>query len=892
MIKVGIIFGGVSREREISFAGGRTVFDNLNKSIFEAVPLFLDSLGNLILLDWQYIYKGTIRDFYPPVAVQSNNKNFQLYAEHLVEDTSVNWSEAIASVGKKVEWSEINNLIDIAFLALHGVQGEDGSIQGLLNFYNVPFTGSGILPSGIGMNKAFQKEILQQTRFNKTKFFSIQRQDWNEEIASNWLTKTIDEIGLPYVVRPANQGSSIGVSIIDSRDPSLFQQAINTAFFIKKVKQGFWNSLSEEQKEHWVRELMDIKADIGLPLKVESEIIYHPEVLLQALNDKLKSNSELSLESVYEENEVVVESFIEGREFSCVVVEDENGHPIALPPTEIVKSNEVYDYRSKYLPGLSRKVTPIDLPDEAIEHIRKECVDLYRLLRFNVYARIDGFYKKDGTVVLNDPNTTSGMLPSSFFFHQAAEIGLNPSQFITYIIATSLNARIREGGNVAAYRTLKTVLDDLLDVQQQEVGEKIKVGVILGGYSSERHISVESGRNIYEKLSSSTKYEPIPLFLTLQNDEIVLYQLPIHLLLKDNADDIREKLKVTKDHPVIRAIRQETIGINQLFGAKNYSFYPKEVKLIDLNTIVQSVFIALHGRPGEDGTLQQYLEQMGIPYNGSPSYSAAITIDKHKTKEILRKNGFLVANDFLIHKHDWQNNMEEVFADLITKINFPIIAKPIDDGCSSAVKKIDDKETLMAFAEAMFRTTEEVPEHLQKQLGLKLKEEFPQKDVILIEELINRKGARHFLEITGGMVTKSTDDGTIAYEGFEPSEALAGEAILSLEEKFLAGQGQNITPARFDKDKSVSEHISKKVQQDLIRAAKILGVQGYCRIDAFVRIYDENNVETIIIEVNSLPGMTPATCIFHQAAINGYQPIDFIDQILTFAINKQDIEVH
>ncbi|MCB0502386.1 MAG: D-alanine--D-alanine ligase [Bacteroidetes bacterium] len=891
-MKVGIIFGGVSREREISFAGGRTVFDNLNKSIFEAVPLFLDSLGNLILLDWQYIYKGTIRDFYPPVAVQSNNRNFQLYAEHLREDTSINWSEAIASVGKKVEWSEINNLIDIAFLALHGVQGEDGSIQGLLNFYNVPFTGSGILPSGIGMNKAFQKEILQQTRFNKTKFFSIQRQDWNEESASNWLTKTIDEIGLPYVVRPANQGSSIGVSIIDSRDPRLFQQAINTAFFIKKVKQDFWNSLSEEQKEYWVRELMDIKADIGLPLKVESEIIYHPEVLLQTLNDKLKSTSELSLESVYEENEVVVESFIEGREFSCVVVEDENGHPIALPPTEIVKSNEVYDYRSKYLPGLSRKVTPIDLPDEAIQHIRKECFDLYRLLRFNVYARIDGFYKKDGTVVLNDPNTTSGMLPSSFFFHQAAEIGLNPSQFITYIIATSLNARIREGGNVAAYRTLKTVLDDLLDVQQQEVGEKIKVGVILGGYSSERHISVESGRNIYEKLSSSTKYEPIPLFLTLQNDEIVLYQLPIHLLLKDNADDIREKLKVTKDHPVIRAIREETIGINQLFGAKNYSFYPKEVKLIDLNTIVQSVFIALHGRPGEDGTLQQYLEQMGIPYNGSPSYSAAITIDKHKTKEILRKNGFLVANDFLIHKHDWQNNMEEVFADLITKINFPIIAKPIDDGCSSAVKKIDDKETLMAFAEAMFRTTEEVPEHLQKQLGLKLKEEFPQKDVILIEELINRKGARHFLEITGGMVTKSTDDGTIAYEGFEPSEALAGEAILSLEEKFLAGQGQNITPARFDKDKSVSEHISKKVQQDLIRAARILGVQGYCRIDAFVRIYDENNVETIIIEVNSLPGMTPATCIFHQAAINGYQPIDFIDQILTFAINKQDIEVH
>ena len=66
-MKVGIIFGGPSREREISFAGGRTVYDNLDKALFEAVPVFVDSFGNFILLDWQYIYKGTIRDFYPPV---------------------------------------------------------------------------------------------------------------------------------------------------------------------------------------------------------------------------------------------------------------------------------------------------------------------------------------------------------------------------------------------------------------------------------------------------------------------------------------------------------------------------------------------------------------------------------------------------------------------------------------------------------------------------------------------------------------------------------------------------------------------------------------------------------------------------------------------------------
>jgi len=66
-LRIGIFFGGFSREREISFAGGRTVYDNLNKAIFEPIPIFVDSFGNFVELDWRYIYKGSIRDFYPPI---------------------------------------------------------------------------------------------------------------------------------------------------------------------------------------------------------------------------------------------------------------------------------------------------------------------------------------------------------------------------------------------------------------------------------------------------------------------------------------------------------------------------------------------------------------------------------------------------------------------------------------------------------------------------------------------------------------------------------------------------------------------------------------------------------------------------------------------------------
>ena len=138
------------------------------------------------------------------------------------------------------------------------------------------------------------------------------------------------------------------------------------------------------------------------------------------------------------------------------------------------------------------------------------------------------------------------------------------------------------------------------------------------------------------------------------------------------------------------------------------------------------------------------------------------------------------------------------------------------------------------------------------------------------------------------MITRYNDQNKLVYESFEPSEALAEGEILSLEEKFLAGQGQNITPARYHKDPKLSAAISKKVQKVLVEGAKVLNVQGYCRIDAFVSIMANNEPKVTFIEVNSLPGMTPATAIFHQCALNGYKPYEFIDAILEFGTARTE----
>ena len=730
------------------------------------------------------------------------------------------------------------------------------------------------------------------------------------ESPADWYTTVKATIGLPLVVRPANQGSSIGVRILSGQGENAyndFVDAVNAAFFEHVLERTTWQALDAEAQTDYVRRLTDIRSGIGLPVSMQSGAsatvtIYQPAELLAAIGvyfaDANEANATLRLSGLMREQKVIVEEFIEGKEFSCIVVRKANGEAVALPPTEIVKGGEVFDYRSKYLAGLARKITPINLPDHDIERIRKECSRLFEYLEFNVYARIDGFIRHhDGQLFLNDPNTTSGMLPSSFFFHQAAEIGLNPSQFLTYIIHQSLAERI---GSAMTYNTHHASLLEGLGLAVRDLRHaptrKRRIGVILGGYSSERHISVESGRNVYEKLASSGKYAPIPIFLmrSATPQGYTLYQIPVNLLLKDNADDIRDKILEYErgggTHAVVERIRVASADLTDTYAALHHSFTPERIDLERLAERVDSVFIALHGRPGEDGDLQTHLERLGIPYNGSRAASAAITIDKYDTLQRLGAAGLPVTAQKLVSKAAFADHPQTALDGIEAAIAYPLIAKPVDDGCSSAVKKIRNREQLTDYLTAIFRDTddngESIPPTTRARLGLKPREEFPAKTRVLLEALISAEGAEHFLEVTGGLLTRRDAEGKLVYTMFEPSETLADGEVLSLEEKFLAGEGQNITPARFAADATRRAHLSTQVRKSLRRAAETLCVEGYARIDAFVRVRGDV-AETIVIEVNSLPGMTPATCIFHQCALEGMKPYDFIDAILEYGFERQ-----
>ncbi|MFK8056494.1 MAG: D-alanine--D-alanine ligase [Saprospiraceae bacterium] len=896
-LRVGIIFGGPSREREISFAGGRTVFDNLDKRLFEPVPLFMDAKRNLILLDWPFVYKGTIRDFWPPVNHYPSDAGPYQLSEESLGALSQSERKAMASeIGRSVAYDELPSMIDVAFLALHGVGGEDGAIQGMLESLDLPYTGSGIPGSAIGMDKVLQKRLMAAAGFHVPPSISLERSKW-ESISTSDSTRSafaktlfeqaIEELGTPLVIRGANQGSSIGVTIL--KDPTVEQLAasVDKAFFRQTIDVAAYRKLNTEERRTYIGNVADLRHGIGFPMRVDGIALVQP-IELQHLLDQT-SKPQLTLVGGHTEVRAVIEGFLDGTEVSTIVLRDEDGGTLPLLPTEIVKGGEVFDYRSKYLPGLSRKKTPADLPIDQIAALRKEAARLFDYFEFDTYARIDGFVSSDGRVSLNDPNTTSGMLPSSFFFHQSAEIGLSPGDFLTYILRTSLRERDRRTVLPNANGAMAKLIDTRLEELQAAGDDRRKVAVLLGGYSSERHISVESGRNVFEKLASSGVYAPTPVFVAGDSDSHRLYALPINLLLKDNADDIRQAIESNDKalHPSTVEARQQASAITERFSSSQAGYEIEELSYDDLSSRFDEVFIGLHGRPGEDGEVQRKLEAVGLPYNGSGFDSSQLTINKFDTLSKLGAAGFIVTKQRLVTTNEWLSDPKGVVKQLGEAMGYPMIVKPVDDGCSSAVQKINTPERLHDFLTLLLNTEPARAMELRKRLGIHPKDEVSQKPVALVEQLIARKDADLFLEITGGLLTKATGQGEKEYQIFQPSEALSAGEILTLEEKFLAGEGQNITPARFAFGEISYEHVALQVRETLGKAAALLGVEGYARIDAFVRAWADGRVETIIIEINSLPGMTPATCIYHQAAIEGYTPFDFIDQIMAYGRARQ-----
>ena len=561
-MRIGIFFGGPAREREISYAGGKTAYENIDKTLFTPVLVFVDSLGNFILTDEEKLYHSGIREFYPGPAFRDGG--FEVYIESLQQQLAPQEIEALMhAIGTPIQPKNFKTYFDFAFIILHGPDCEDGAIQGLLEWHKIPYMGPGLLGSAVSIDKILQNEQIARANGQQKKMQVVRWEQWRTTEAVEVFEAAKAELGLPIVVKAPHQGSSIGVAIVKEDSLDDFVKAMNQCFFALEITADEWKGYSKEEKHTFAQRIANLDESIGYPVVIEQtgEFIYHPIELTEKLENWATANSQpqtakRTLLSANAEDQVLLEEFVKGQEFSCGVIQDNDGTVIALPPTEIAKleENQTFDFKTKYKLNVTRKFIPVRTSLENNQKIQYNIALVFEKMGMNSVARIDGFLTPDGRVLLHDPNTLPGMSPTSLIFKQMAEIGLDVTHAITYLIRQSLRERIRTGKDTVHLRQLLAALDEKIAAQLAEITtEEVVFEPTQEGYLD--------GRRRFSQLSASGKVKPIAVLQTSESEKVVM---PVNLLFKDTIDDVLEAL-AQPIHPLIEETRAKAINVTKRF---------------------------------------------------------------------------------------------------------------------------------------------------------------------------------------------------------------------------------------------------------------------------------------------------------------------------------------
>jgi D-alanine-D-alanine ligase len=211
-LRVAILFGGKSAEHEISLISARNIVDAMDKRKYEVIAIAIDKQGRWHLDDGARLLRGKqiskveFKDTKKAAAVMPGGG-----ATPVVRPSRAGFS-GLGSLGS----------IDVVFPILHGPFGEDGTVQGLLKLANLPFVGAGVLGSAVGMDKDVMKRLLRDAKIPIPTFLAFERSD---KISFAKVKKTL---GMPLFIKPANLGSSVGISKVAT--PSQFSAAVKEAF--------------------------------------------------------------------------------------------------------------------------------------------------------------------------------------------------------------------------------------------------------------------------------------------------------------------------------------------------------------------------------------------------------------------------------------------------------------------------------------------------------------------------------------------------------------------------------------------------------------------------------------------------------------------------------------
>jgi D-alanine-D-alanine ligase len=339
-MKVVVLAGGTSTERDVSLSTGKMIYKALKNKGHEVV-----------LLDVYFGYEGETKDIF------DIDKDWSSNISTIKENNpDINQIKALRKGASNSFFGpnviNICSESDIVFLALHGENGEDGKIQAAFDLMGIKYTGTDYTSSALAMDKAISKELFAYYKIPTPIGIHAKK---GEEFEWNLY---------PCVVKVCNGGSSVGVSIVNCADE--MEEALTDAFTYG--------------------------------------------------------------------NEVIIEHYIKGREFSVGVVDGK-----ALPIIEIAPKVGFYDYKNKYQAGSAIETCPAELSSEITTQMQTIAEDVFVALRLKTYARMDFILSNENEIFCLEANTLPGMTPTSLLPQEAKAVGMDFEALCEKIIQISLN---------------------------------------------------------------------------------------------------------------------------------------------------------------------------------------------------------------------------------------------------------------------------------------------------------------------------------------------------------------------------------------------------------------------------------------------------------------------
>lgn len=353
---------------------------------------------------------------------------------------------------------------------------------------------------------------------------------------------------------------------------------------------------------------------------------------------------------------------------------------------------------------------------------------------------------------------------------------------------------------------------------------KKNIAVIFGGCSSEHEVSCVSASYILQELDAE-KYNIMRIGIT-KDGRWLLYSGPVQKLADGTwqTDPCNVPAFISPD--------KKTHGIVAL--------YNDHAKILPVDVI----FPVLHGKNGEDGTIQGLFQLSGIPFVGCHTLSSAVCMDKAVTHTLLTAANIAQTQYLWFFANRYKTGSEIIRNKVAARLNFPIFVKPANAGSSVGISKVN---SLAELDEAVAKASKE-------------------DDKIVIEEGVDGK------EVECAVLGNS-----------EPAASVVGEIDASAEfydydDKYNSGKSQLFIPARLSTDKI------EEIRRIAVRAYRMLGCRGLARVDFFVRNKDG---KVLLNEINTLPGFTSISMYPKLWQAEGTEGRELLDRLINFALEEE-----